>query len=338
MKVYFSGNYWGGHKRERAGKEIPINKEFTWAGRLWRIPAAYSCSGGLVVDFCTRIPREQIEEFIRCWGLNRRKKDFSQEEWEQMERENPFGIDFDVKARINGKACKGSRSCAVGWHPCDVMRDQDESIQEELLDYYACDRSYGWRFARVCFPWATVRKPVIKTIGFHFREQPAVYQGEHFTTKDFDDMRKIEFVHPISKQSYRLLLFRCETSVLPGESLRFPETRFPEDMQYPNQYKTLTYSVLPEMLQSAFRILDCTESDRPRRKENVTGANGISSIGIIGISSGVSAIFIPEKDGEKELKQYAACSSLHFSPVSEVEWRMVFYVKEHEDICQEIVL
>ena len=32
-------------------KEIKLDKQFDWAGYHWVIPAAYSCSKGLVVDF-----------------------------------------------------------------------------------------------------------------------------------------------------------------------------------------------------------------------------------------------------------------------------------------------
>ena len=61
-KVYFDGNFWGHHGRERAGKEIPICKQFTWGDKVWHIPAIYSCSKGLVVDFCVQIPAEPIRK------------------------------------------------------------------------------------------------------------------------------------------------------------------------------------------------------------------------------------------------------------------------------------
>ena len=50
-KVYFDGDFWGHRGKDRAGKEIKLDKQFDWAGYHWVIPAAYSCSKGLVVDF-----------------------------------------------------------------------------------------------------------------------------------------------------------------------------------------------------------------------------------------------------------------------------------------------
>lgn len=63
MKVYYSGNFWGGHKFEHPGKEIPVRKEFMWGGLKWHIPAIYACSKGLVIDFCVEIPQKRIEKF-----------------------------------------------------------------------------------------------------------------------------------------------------------------------------------------------------------------------------------------------------------------------------------
>lgn len=332
MKVYFNSNYWGKHTREHAGNEIPVNREFLWADRLWRIPAVYSCAKGLVVDLCVKVPSEKIEAFIKRWNIDQGISELTLEEHEQLDRENPLEIDFDLEASINGKESRKSRGCAISWIPYDGMREQNEDIQEELMNYYACDRSFGWRFIRAYFPWNTVRKPKLKTISFLFKERPAAYQGEHFVTEDFkEEMREIEFTHPVSKQKHKLLLLQCEGNTIPEESLRLRE-----DMYMPDTYKALTYSVIPDLPQREFQIRDCARGDKPRIKENSTASSGFSSVGIIGGADGVSAIFIAGK-ASNDQKKYAACSSLYFDPVPKVEWRMVFYVKENEDIYQEIV-
>lgn len=53
-KVYFDSSFWGHHGRERAGREMSVQKWFSWAGRDWFVPAVYVCSKGIVVDFCMR--------------------------------------------------------------------------------------------------------------------------------------------------------------------------------------------------------------------------------------------------------------------------------------------
>ena len=42
-------------------KQIKLDKQFDWAGYHWVIPAAYSCSKGLVVDFvCELIQKASV--------------------------------------------------------------------------------------------------------------------------------------------------------------------------------------------------------------------------------------------------------------------------------------
>ena len=70
-KVYFDGDFWGHSGKDRSGTELRLNKQFDWAGHHWVIPAAYSCSKGLVMDFCMRTPEEDIRKFITKYHLAR---------------------------------------------------------------------------------------------------------------------------------------------------------------------------------------------------------------------------------------------------------------------------
>lgn len=45
-KVYFNGSLWGHHGRERAGREVSVQKWFQWAGRDWFVPSVYVCAKG----------------------------------------------------------------------------------------------------------------------------------------------------------------------------------------------------------------------------------------------------------------------------------------------------
>lgn len=340
MKVYYSGNFWGDHKFERAGKEIPVKKEFLWCGSKWYIPAVYSCSKGLVVDFCVAIPRERIENFLKHWNQDKRISGLSDEELERMEKESPFSIDIEVEAQINGKKLEHPSMCAVGWHPCDQEQEHIEDVQEELMNYYACDRSLGWSFIRVCLPWKTSRKPQLKTLSILLKQRPVMYSGEHFMTEDPCYGQEIAMIHPVSKREHRLTLYGCETNTLSTDAFRFTEA-----IQYPNIYKVLSYHISPDLPPEEFRIQDCTRGDKPRYKKSrnhgtnsfVPNETSACSIGIIGGADGPSAIFIAGKSSDEHNMHYAY-SSLHFSPVSKVEWRTTFYVKENEDLCMNINL
>jgi hypothetical protein len=335
MKVYYSGNFWGGHKYEHAGQEISVNKAFQWGGLQWRIPAIYSCSKGMVIDFCVEIPRERIEVFYKRWNQDRRISGLSEEDHMQIQRENPFSIDIEVEARINGKKLERSRMCAVNWHPLDEEREEDEKVQGELMVYYACDRSQGWRFIRVCFPWNKSRKPEVRTLSLILKEAPVLYPGEHFTTEESSEQQEIKVIHPVTGIEHKLIINECMTHTLPTNTFHFDE-----NMEYPSIFKVLSYRILPELSMKEFNIQDCSRGDPPRSKnDDPLSLRGRSacSVGIIGGAVGPSAIFVPGK-GTEEYNWRTTCSSLHFSEVSQVEWRMMFYVKETEDIEVEMIL
>lgn len=105
-KVYFDGDFWGHRGKDRAGKEIKLDKQFDWAGYHWVIPAAYSCSKGLVVDFCMRVDSESIRDFMKKWNLdweNDSCENFTREQQMQMEWENPLCFNFKPCLKLNEK-------------------------------------------------------------------------------------------------------------------------------------------------------------------------------------------------------------------------------------------
>ena len=43
-KVFYQGSLYGHFGRDRAGKEIEINKSFLWGGESWLVPSVYVLS------------------------------------------------------------------------------------------------------------------------------------------------------------------------------------------------------------------------------------------------------------------------------------------------------
>ena len=104
-KVYFDGSFWGHHGRERAGREVPVQKWFSWAGRDWFVPSVYVCSKGIVVDFCMRTEASALHGFMKKWGIDPESDesiDFTRDEREQMEREHPLSLGFTPSLTLNG--------------------------------------------------------------------------------------------------------------------------------------------------------------------------------------------------------------------------------------------
>lgn len=120
-KVYFEGNFWGHQGKDHAGKEIPIGKQFEWAGHHWLIPAAYSCSKGLVIDFCMRVEADEIHAFMKKWNLTQESdsyENFTREQQMELELDNPLCFHFNPRLDLNGYKLRASHGCAVTYNPC----------------------------------------------------------------------------------------------------------------------------------------------------------------------------------------------------------------------------
>ena len=92
-------------------------------------------------------------------------------------------------------------------------------------------------------------------------------------------------------------------------------------MVYPEYYQMLSYSITSEIDQSLFSIQDCSESDQPRLGD---------AYGEPDRPDGPTAVIMAGKGAA--LKKRMAVSSLHFEPVSEVQWRAVFQIKPKNEV------
>ncbi len=98
---------------------------------------------------------------------------------------------------------------------------------------------------------------------------------------------------------------------------------------WPDCYMVMGYTITPALAADSFTIMDCAACDKPKEIPDKTAA----SISIIGGADGPSCIFF--RDPDHPQLQYAA-SALHFKPVKEVEWQMIFYQRKKADIRVEI--
>ena len=102
-------------------------------------------------------------------------------------------------------------------------------------------------------------------------------------------------------------------------------------MDYPNHVLAMSYSLEPDITGRGFMLQDCADGDKPRRKPQSTPEENTvfaTAIGVIGGADGPTAVIV----GAHTPKLHAACSSLHFEAVEEVEWRAVFSEKLMEDM------
>ena len=51
-KVFYQGSLYGHFGRDRAGKEIAVNKSFTWGGEEWLVPSMFAARD--LLQICSR--------------------------------------------------------------------------------------------------------------------------------------------------------------------------------------------------------------------------------------------------------------------------------------------
>lgn len=334
-KVYFDGNYWGHHGRDHAGQEIPVGEAFIWGGRRWIVPAIYSCSRGLVVEFCMQIEPQQIRAFMDKWNLNMEDdahRHFSREQQEEIDRDNPLCFLFSPKLMLNGDELVSSHGCGVSYNPCMLEGMINELEAKWVVDHYGLDASYGWMIWRSAFPWKTRRRPEIRTLSVTMEQQPVSLPGPHFRIAAPGD--SVDFVHPATGRAHILSVQEYEQQELPKGCFGHAP-----DMDFPTHLTAMSYTVTPELPDAAFTVQDCAEGDRPRRKQcdpsGPEAVNDICCIGVIGGASAATVIRFGRAEDQGRLR--TACSALHFEPVDSVEWRMTFYEKQVDDLTVKLL-
>ena len=334
-KVYFEGNFWWHQGKDHAGKEIPIGKQFEWAGHHWLIPAAYSCSKGLVIDFCMRVEADEIRAFMKKWNLTQENdalENFTREQQMELELDNPLCLHFNPRLDLNDHELRASHGCAVTYNPClpDGMGIDLEA--KWAVEHYGLDTSYGWVVCRDAFPWVSKRRPEIRTLSLTMDQQLVSIPGPHFTVKAPGD--SFSFVHPVSRVVYTLTVQELEQQTLPKNS--FGSGRW----FYPTHFTAMSYTLSPEASER-ITVSDCDDSDKPLEimPDHDSFAPSASSnaacIGIIGGADGPTAVVF---GASSQGKPCATCSALHFEPVQhDIEWRITFHEKTFDDYTVALI-
>ena len=323
-KVSFDGGFWGGDGKP--GREVPIGKTFFWGSEKWHIPAAYICDEGLVLDYCMEADPAEIKAFIDKWDLlNEDRNRYTQEQREQMEREHPLYVRFYGRASCNWQRLQNGHGCGVTWLPASCVPDEvlQNDTAKGILTHYGLDATKGWAFHRWSYPWGNAAGQELYALSVRMERQRENIAGQHFKTPAVGE--SIVLTHPLTGEAYTLTVHELEQQELPEHAFRDPS------MEHPNHMLAMSYSLEPDITGRGFMIQDCADGDKPRRKQHTTQEENTvfaAAIGVIGGADGPTAVIV----GAHTPKLHAACSSLRFEPVGEVEWRTVFSEKLMEDI------
>ena len=328
LDVYHNGCIRGKGKREDKLMAVPVNGTFLWGGQEIYIPAIYVGEAGAVLDVCTIISMEDMTAFLKKWDKKRRMSLKTQEEYEQITADNPGSREFTVEMSLDNIPLVRRVSSSLNWYPENVFRMGNESSAparsdewrndpdaETLMDAYGCSREYCWHFVRLSYNWNG--NPILspQEIALSLQANPLPVTVGYFNTSPACNFETLQAVHPVTGQEYTLTLYECE-------QLRqsFAEIG-KENVIYPEYFQTLSYRISPEIERSLFDIRDCADGDRPKMED--AGKKSEKSVG-------ATAVFMAGKSNASDRRM--ASSSMHYEPVSEIRWRMVFYIKPKADM------
>ncbi len=331
--IYFEHGFGNKNAKGKPGEEIVLNKTFSWGDEIWHIPAVYSCSKGLVVDFCIEIQPEKEKAYLDKWyPVFTKDENISNELQEQIEQENPIDINFRTHLQVNGKPVIAKHGNAIQWIPESCLPDGVRSEREakEVIRHYGLDETKVWSFQRWSFPWTSKRKPEIKTISIKLERDPVAIQGIHFKNPSVGDV--ISFVHPIQNTEHKL-------TVLAYEKQEFPRQGFQhEEYEFPTLHTAMTYTLEPELSGRNFQVRDCLQNEQPKRKPRnqfePQASYDACAIAIIGGADGPTSFFV---SAGQNLEQHCASSALRFEYADDIEWKIVFREKLMEDIEIELL-
>lgn len=315
-KVFYQGSLYGHFGRDRAGKEIEINKSFLWGGESWLVPSVYICGKGLVADVIKSVSSEKVNAFAEKFGLDKNSDscDFSEEHLVKIEAENPLGGGIYVTAKINGRESSMEFSSSDCWNPLFP----DGGGSEKLLEKYGLDKSFCWQITRVSIPWRGRKPKKIGSLSLCLRADRLRVSNMHFKAERPGD--RTEFTNPATGKTHILTV----TDIKRQSLAQFPHIGKDE----PKFFTLLRVDISPEISKDALLITDCAEGDRTHKGALPRNA---SAIGIIGGADGPTVIISEYESG------HTACSSMHFEPEYEPDWCMTFYDKPREDIEVELI-
>ncbi len=366
MKVYYGTNFWGHPKEGQAPmEELPIRQEFTWGELSGFIPAIYVSEEGLAIDFCIRIPNEKVQAFLDKWG-DKLTGDISDEEQEQISRENPLDIAFNVKLYLNGQELENAFGCGASYSKV-IAREYERRYQktfpknskeQQLMQEYGCEDSLSWCFKRHMCKWEH-RPEVLDCLEIEFIAGRKEYFGEALEIGVEDVNQTYEIQSPVDGNTYQLHICEVEQKELNPEIFnmhgdlrgrrkhakennleKFAE-RIAEQgtIEYPCHYLALSCEMLAaasfgvgeSLSYEQFRLKDSSKGNKARRLRQYQ-ASEVNVI--VGAVDGPTSVFIAgrKKDMEKQL----AVSSMYFDPIDRVSWVPVFLEKEREDMRLEV--
>ena len=106
MDVYHDKNIWGKGTTETKLTAFPVNRSFLWEKQEILIPAVYVGKAGVALDVCAKIPTEDMVTFLKKWDFERRMSLKTQEDFDQIDADNPGSREIAVEICLDDTPLK----------------------------------------------------------------------------------------------------------------------------------------------------------------------------------------------------------------------------------------
>ena len=249
-----------------AGTELNVNREFSWQGETWCVPAVYLCENGIVVDSYLMVSPGKLSQYQEKWGTTTA---LSVEDEMRRQLEDPLKMDAVGKLIVNGKEAPRRPLHSIIWNP-----STENSWQaRRTLEHYGLSREYGYLLRREIF----LRKsnnPPIRNMDLLLCAEPVSIPGQRFIAPKNGEF--MDFTHPVTGENHTMTILS--------------QTRESLNHNYmsndPCCYTRLNFTVDPPINRELLSVVDCDEAEgavnlnalRSSGKLSGAGHNGVSSL------------------------------------------------------------
>ena len=249
-----------------AGTELNVNREFSWQGETWCVPAVYLCENGIVVDSYLMVSPGKLSQYQEKWGTTTA---LSVEDEMRRQLEDPLKMDAVGKLIVNGKEAPRRPLHSIIWNPATENSWQ----ARRTLEHYGLSREYGYLLRREIF----LRKsnnPPIRNMDLLLCAEPVSIPGQRFIAPKNGEF--MDFTHPVTGENHTMTILS--------------QTRESLNHNYmsndPCCYTRLNFTVDPPINRELLSVVDCDEAEgavnlnalRSSGKLSGAGHNGVSSL------------------------------------------------------------
>ena len=318
-KVTWDGDFFDENPETVGADPIFVDTWFRWAGIDWYVPEVYPFDQGVILYLLGKVdpmlvPEYNYEDLI------------SPEAHERLMAENPLNIHTRPELSVNDLMLRQAGGMGVTWMP----QGHGDLESKWVLQHYEQNMDFAWQINRIKFFWPDCGKMDIQKMSLTMKQHPVSISGSHFKTPDAGNC--VVLTHPQTDKEY--ILHIDEMKQEKADFSRMHD----QELEYPACYTLMTFQIEPDMSRNQFRIVDCTQSEQPRRREGATRNDGSHAVsfGIIGGADGPTVMIMGHPKSEVP-QTHMAASSLRFEHAKHIEWRIVFQEIPNEDITVSLI-